>query len=251
MRDELAEMKRHLRPGFAAAHAFAVPVAVQREVQAPALPGAAELVGRHRHRAEGRGGLGLQETEALGQLAGDELAQAPVVGQHHQSNRFQRLCRRRTQGHVGGDHRDLGLEVDAPGFIGKGRVLHGAEQVVAATLVHQRVAVEALGHRGAARFAHQLHVVEVRRAVGPLVSAWQGRHALAWVERESVARFAAVERGVQVFKLRRDEVPVVEQSLHARGDAGGEMRAGQVTRDHDQLAVAGAVIQGGEFHGGA
>ena len=59
-----------------------------------------------------------------------------------------------------------------------------------------------------------------------------------------------VERDEQVFELGREEVPVVQHLLQARGDAGGEVGGGEVARDHDQLAVARAVFVGGEFHGG-
>ena len=65
-----------------------------------------------------------------------------------------------------------------------------------------------------------------------------------------MARLALVQREVQVFELRRQEVPVVQQLLHARGDAGGEVGAVQVARDDDQLAVARTVLVGGEFHRG-
>ena len=124
----------------------------------------------------------------------------------------------------------------------------GAEEVVAAALVHQRVGVEALGHLGAARLAHQLHVVDEGRAVGPLVGARQRRHALRRLEGEGVARLAVVERCVQVLELRRQEVPVVQHLLQPGGDAGGIVRRVEVARDDDQLAVARSVLVGGEFH---
>jgi hypothetical protein len=54
---------------------------------------------------------------------------------------------------------------------------------------------------------------------------------------------------VQVLQLGREEVPVVQHLLQPGGDAGRIMRRAQVARDDDQLAVARAVLVGGEFHG--
>ena len=62
--------------------------------------------------------------------------------------------------------------------------------------------VEALRHLGVARRAHQLHVVDVGRAVGPLVGARQRRHALRRIEGKGMARLALVQRVVQVLQLR-------------------------------------------------
>ena len=71
----------------------------------------------------------------------------------------------------------------------------------------------------------------------------------ARIEREGVARPAAVERVVQVLQLRAHEAPVVQHLLHAAGDAGGVVGAGEIARDDDELAVARTVFEGGEFHG--
>src|SRR6185369_4994467 len=65
VRDELAEMERHLLAGVAQARAFAVPRAFDIEVEAAARPGGAELVRRHGNRAERRRRLALEEAEAL------------------------------------------------------------------------------------------------------------------------------------------------------------------------------------------
>ena len=142
----------------------------------------------------------------------------------------------------------FGFEVDAPVGAGKDGVVARADEVIAAALVHQRVFVKAGRHLGAARLAHQFHMVEVCRAVGPLVGARQGRHELPRVKRKGVPRLAAVERGVEVFELRRDEVPVVQHLLQRAGDAAGVVRTGHVARDDDQEPVARAVLQGSEFH---
>ena len=123
-----------------------------------------------------------------------------------------------------------------------------AEQVVATALVHQRVGPEALRHLGVAGAPHQLDVVYEGRAVGPLVGAWQRRHAALRLEGERVPRLAVIQRRRQVLELRRQEVPVVEQLLHAGRDRAGIVGAREVTRDDDELAVARAVLVSGELH---
>jgi hypothetical protein len=70
------------------------------------------------------------------------------------------------------------------------------------------------------------------------------------IEREGVARAAAVQLVVQVLQLGREEVPVVQHLLQLAGDAGRIMGCAQVARDDNQLAVARAVFVGSEFHGG-
>jgi hypothetical protein len=140
-------------------------------------------------------------------------------------------------------------KVDAEGFAGHHHVVAGADEVVAAALVHQRVGVEAFGHFGCARFSHQLDVVDVGRAISPLVGARQRRHALAGIERERVARLALVQRGRTGPAAAGEKAPVVQHLLQLAGNAGRIMRRAQVARDDDQLAVARAVFVGGEFHG--
>ena len=58
-----------------------------------------------------------------------------------------------------------------------------------------------------------------------------------------------VERVVEILQLRAHEAPVVEHLLHAAGDAGGVVRAGEIARDDDELPVARTVFESGEFHG--
>jgi hypothetical protein len=120
-------------------------------VHAAALPGVAQFVGRHRHRAEGGGRLALQEAEALGQLGRHQVAQRPVVDQHQQPHAVQRLLGRGAHRHVAGDHGQLGLEVDAPASSAKTGVVGRAQEVVAAALVHQRVGAQKLAGSSAPR----------------------------------------------------------------------------------------------------
>ena len=143
-------------------------------MQAAALPCRAEFVGRHGDRAERGRGLALEEAEALRQLGRDQVAQADVVGEHHEADPFERGLGRHAHRDVAGDDGDLGLEVDAERFVGADDVVTRADQVVAAALVHQRIGVEARGHFGVARAPDQLDMVDERRAVGPLDARGSG-----------------------------------------------------------------------------
>src|SRR3990167_6955799 len=248
--DQLAEVEGHLGARVAHADLAAVPGGLHGEVHAAMVPGVAQLVQCDGHGAEGGGGLALEETETLGQLGRDQVAQAHVVGNHHQADAVQRLVGGGAHLHVAGDDGDLGLEVDAHGFAGHHDVVARADEVVAAALVHQGVGVEAFGYFGVARFSHQFNVVDVGRAIRPLVGAGQRGHALLGVKREGVARAAAVELVVQVLQLGRDEAPVVQRLLQLAGNAGRIMGCAQVAGDDNQLAVALAVFVGSEFHGG-
>ncbi len=62
-------------------------------------------------------------------------------------------------------------------------------------------------------------------------------------------RAAGIELLVEVLQLRGEEAPVVEHLLQAARDAGRIMRRAQVAGNDDQLAVAGTIFVGGEFHG--
>jgi len=203
-----------------------------------ALPGVAQLVGGDGHGAEGGGRFALEETKALGQLVRDQVAQAHVVGQHDQAHGVDRVVGAGLHGHIAGDDGDLGFKVDAEGFVGAHHRVARADEIIAAALVHQGVGVKAAGHFGVAGGTHQLDVVDVGRAIGPLVGAGQRGHALLGVKRESMSRFALVERGVQVFQLRRQKVPVVQHLLHFGRDAGRIMGCAQITRNHHQLTIA-------------
>ena len=88
-------------------------------MQLAAVPGLAEFVRRDRDRREGRGRLRLEEAETLGQFGRDQTAQADVVDQHDQPDRRRGLVDRGAHRHIVDDHRDLALEIDAPGLVGQ------------------------------------------------------------------------------------------------------------------------------------
>ena len=218
--NQLTKVERHVFTGLTHADFAAVPGRLQRQVQAPALPDVTQLIERHRHRAEGGGRLGLKKAKALGKLIGNQVAQAHIIGQHDQTNTGQRLIGRGAHGDIGGDDGDFSLEINAHGLAGHQYIVTGAEKIIAAALVHQRVAVEVGRHLGAARLAHQLHMVEISRTIGPLIGAWQRRHAVVRIKREGMGRLAAVELVIQVLQLGRDIAPVVQHLLQAAGNAG-------------------------------
>ena len=106
--------------------------------------------------------------------------------------------RRRRDGahrHVVDDHGDLGFAIDAPGFVGDADRLARSEEGIRAALIHQRVGPEARRHLGAARLADELDVIDVGRAVDPLVGARQRRHRFALMEALDAARCRARRRG--------------------------------------------------------
>src|SRR6478736_10223374 len=57
-----------------------------------------------------------------------------------------------------------------------------------------------------------------------------------------------LERRRQVLELRGEEVPVVENLLQPRRDPAGIVAGREVARNDDELAVARAVLVGGELH---
>ncbi|ABA48474.1 hypothetical protein BURPS1710b_0601 [Burkholderia pseudomallei 1710b] len=248
VRDQLTEVKHHVDARIRLTDLLAVPVDEHRAMQAAFAPVLAELVGRHGHRRERARRLALEEAEALRELGGNQVAQRHVVHERDEPHRFQRLVGRGAHRHVGRDHRDFRLEIDAPRLRCADDVVARAEEIVAAALVHQRIGPELGRHLGAARAAHELDVVHVRGAVRPLERARQRRHAIGGLERERVARAAVVQCVVQVAQLRRVERPVVEHALQRRRDRVGDRRRVQVARDDDQLAVARAVLERSKFH---
>ena len=238
MGDQLPEVERHFGARVTHAHLAAIPGALHREAGPALVPGIPQLIQRHRHRAEGGRRFALEKAETLGQLVGNQVAQAHVVGQHDQANAVQCTLGCAAHGNVAGDDSQFGLEIDAIGLICAHNVVAGADEIITAALVHQRLGVVVGGHFGIAGHAHQLHVVNVGRPIRPLVGARQRCHAHLGVKRKGVAGLALIQRVIQILQLWRHEVPVIQHLLQLGGDAGRIMRGGQVTRDDDELAVA-------------
>ena len=191
-------------------------------------------------------GLRLEEAEALAELVRDEVAQRHVVDDHHEPDRRRGLLSRRRHGDVAKDHRDLALEVDAPGFGRHRDRFARPEERVGAALVHQRIGPERRRHLGAPGPADELDVVHIGRAVGPLIGARQRRGAVVLVEAERGHR-ADLELARQIGEARAVALPVVEGRLQRRRDDEGVGRPRQVPGDDDEPAVA-AVPEAGEFH---
>jgi hypothetical protein len=76
------------------------------------------------------------------------------------------------------------------------------------------------------------------------------RIEVEWTARRTF-RSSFIEQTVQHVELRGDEGPVVERGAQGGRDGVGQVGGFQVARHHGQLAVAGAVVKGGEFHGRA
>src|SRR5262249_8103551 len=82
---------------------------------------------------------------------------------------------------------------------------------------------EARRHLRATRPPHQLDVVEVGRAVGPLIGAWQRAFGLGLVEPPRVSS-ALLQRRGQGPQARRGARPVVQRRLQGGRD-GARLRA--------------------------
>ena len=136
-------------------------------------------------------GFDWTKPKPLASSAGIRLRRLTSFDEHEEQDVPAPLRPRSSHRHVAGDHRDLGLEVDAPRFVGVHDVLARSEHVVGRALVHERVGPEFRRHRRAARAADELDVVHVRGAVGPLVGARQRRHRLRRIERRGVGQPAA------------------------------------------------------------
>ena len=150
--------------------------------------------------------------------------------------------------HVVGDDRDLGLEIDAPGLVGHRDRIARAEERVGAALVHQRIGPEARRHLRAARLAHQLDVVHVGRAVGPLIGARQGRGAFLGRE---LARRRAIRRLPAGRASSRSSGAISAQSSSACCRVVAARAVTQRVRSRlttTQAAVAAAGLQGRELH---
>ena len=189
----------------------------------------------------------MHEAEALGELVRDQRPRGDVVDQQHELDVLAGARGAGAHRHVVGDHRHLGLEIDAPVLAARFDRIARADEAVGGALVHQRVGPEALGQLGAARLAHQLDVRDVGRAVQPLVRARQRRRAGALVERlpSDPARLEAVGQLAQP-RLRLRPASRAPPARSARSPPPGAQRD-EIARDDDQTAVAPR-LQARELH---
>ena len=247
MGDERREIEGHVDAGVGAAERLAVQVDHQRQMNLAAVPGLAQFVRRHGDRREGRGWLGVEEAEPLGELRPGQRAQRHVVDQHDEADGIPGFLSAGAHRHVVDDHRHFCFAVDAPGLVGHADRVARRNEGVRATLIDQRIGPEARRHLDAPCLAHQFDVIDVGRAVRPLIGARQRRMRVALVK--APGRHGTVlQRLGQRRQMRRDAGPVVERRLHRAGEERGVGTARQVARDDDQFPVAAAVLQCGEFH---
>ena len=213
VRNQGGEVESHVPSGVRRAHQVAVERRAQRQMQAGAIPGLAQLVSAHQHRREGGPGLGLIKAELLAQFRGNQLAQGHIVDQPDQLNVLSGLSGADPGGHIVGDHRHFGLEIDAPVLAFHGDGVLRADKGIRGPHIHQGVFPERGGQFGAARLAHQLDVGHVGAAIGPVIGPRQGRGAARDVKRFAGADLAGAQRGVARFEPGRDARPIVEGAL--------------------------------------
>ena len=246
MRDERAEVEGHVLARLDAAEGLTVEVDVKLAVELAVPPPVAQRIGGHEHGRKGAGRLGLEEAEALRQLAGDQPTQRHVVGQADEADCGERLFTACAQRYVASHDDDLRLHVAAPALVAERDRIAGAEEAVRSALIHQRIVPEALRHLGTARLAHQGDVVHIRRAVRPLIGARQRRGGVMFVEAFARDhRMLQVDR--QILEVGQIPVPIVERRLQGRHDMARIRTPGEVVRDDDEPAVT-LVLQTGEFH---
>src|SRR5690606_36904370 len=150
-------------------------------------------------------------------------------------------------GHVVGDHRQLAFQIDAPGLVGQADRGLWRDKGIGATLVHQRVVPEGFRHLRTAGLAHQLHVIDVGTAAGPVVGARQRAVTGGLVEGKGAPLQPVVETLIDRLELGLAVAPVVQRVLQRGSDLRHLDGVGKIARDHDQHAVA-ALIEGCEFH---
>jgi hypothetical protein len=197
----------------------------------------------------------LQQAETHRQRIRRQVAQRDVIGQQQQPDLAQRRIGRRALAQVATHDGQLGAKVDAPFFARQHQILRGAEQTIGCGLAQLR-RVAPNGRQAAAQCAlFQVVVVQISGAAHAGAGARERRHATGGVEVERAARFgvalAVVQLTVECIELRGNEDPVIERGAQTRRDAVGNVGSGQVARHHGQLAVTGAVVQRGKFHGRA
>ena len=173
------------------------------------IPRITQLVQCDGHRAEGGSGFALEKAKTFAQFIRHQIAQAHVVGNHHQTDAIECIFWRDSHGHIACDDGNFSFKVDAKGFVTTHHGIARSYEIIAAALVHERIGVKTCRHFRVARGAHQFHMVQKGRAIGPLISPGQWGHALAGVKRKGMARLAAVQSLIQVFQLRGQKIPVV------------------------------------------
>ena len=182
MGDELREIEGHVDAGIGTTERFAVEIDAERQRDLAAVPGVAQLVRRNGDGRKRTRGLRLEKAEPLAELGRNEAAQRHVVDEHDEPDRGPRGIDIGSHRHVVDDDGDLAFHVDAPGFVGHHDRRARRQEAVGAALVHQRIGPEARRHLRAARLAHQFDMVDVCRAVDPLVSAGQRRAGIVLME---------------------------------------------------------------------
>jgi hypothetical protein len=228
MGDQAREVEGHLLPRIRPPEGRPIQVHLQDAVELRAVP-SRQVVHRHRHRRTGAGGFRLDEAEALGEFARDEVAERDVVQQHHEPDRARGFLRGGAHPDGASDDRDLRFEVDAPGGVAHD-VVGGPEKPVRPALVHQRIGPERRRHLRPPCAPDKLHVVHISRSVEELERAGQGGGAAFRTERFRRARRRdriTVERVLQPALLRRpadrevarnDHQPPVRRSVLQRRD---------------------------------
>ena len=246
---QLAEAPVHLAT-VGITEPFPVAADAQIEMNAPVLPGLAQLVGGHCHRRKDGSGLGVDDAEPGLHFPEHMPAHADVVEQGHQADMRLRLLGAARHRQVIDDHRELAFKIPLLVLTKQRVVLTGADEIIALTLDQDRNAGRLLD-RQLVGLLHDATVVEERRGIDELEGSRQRRHCLMRLEGEFTCRRAAVQtlgQGLQTWLAAR---PVVERSTHGRRHFGRVQGALQIAGDDDQTPIPTAIFQGRELHPGS
>ena len=194
MRDQRREIERHVDAGVGAAEKRVVEMRGERPVhlavramRRPARPAS------RRPARKPTAGFDCRKPKPFASSAGIRLRKLTSLTSITSRTCAQCIAGRASHRHVAGDDGDLGFEVDAVGLVAMHDVGSRAQHAVGGALVHQRIGPELRRHHRAARAAHELDVIDVRRAVDPLVRARQRRHRIARVERPRIGNASRAE----------------------------------------------------------
>ena len=221
---------------------------MQRQVDLAAVPGVTQFIRRDRDRRECGPGLGLVETELLGQLCRYQVPERYVIDDSNQLDMFLCLLGGDAGGHIVGKDSDLGFKIDTPVFTFHQDVIAGADKRIGGAHVHQWIDPEGFGQFRPAGLAHHFNVGNVGAAVGPVVGAGQGRGKLLRVEVEGVLNVTLLELVKDLYQGRFRFRPVIQRGLHGRRDLRHFDRLAHVTINNHQGAVAPPFFKTGQFH---
>ncbi len=157
-------------------------------------------------------GFAWKKPKPLASSPGIEIAQRDVVDQHHQPDVRARLVGVDAHRHVAGDHRDLGLEIDAPAFLGagSGRGRRGTRPSRPDTSGGSVQKLSGISAPRALRTRRDM--VHIGGAIGPLIARGRGEQAV--FGSNGIVPFApAFTRSEKTCRVGAMRIPVIQRRI--------------------------------------